>query len=983
MLKKWKEWLVLVDQKCQPVKDWIEKHPKASVYWASALSPMLIMLVVWAFMGMYPFGSKSLMAVDFSHQYISFYGFLKHTVLTGDWSAFAYSFTKSLGGDMIGVLAYYLISPFNIVYILLPLKYFPLGVFLTIWLRYGAIGCSFAYLLIKRYKALEKPGLIPLFSTAYTLSGMLVSYQMNPIFYDAMIMLPLLIVALEEVLEGAKPYRYMILLATTMFLQFYMGYMIAIFIALYASYYMAPKFTSEGNWRQKIWNFFQPLLKVLGFSILGVSLAAVLLCPLVLNLMESKGQVGGGMQFAWALQINPLDILSKLMIGGFDTTSGWSAGPNLPNIYVGAVSLLGFLFYFKFAKAHRFQKIGAGLITAIFFLSFVHEFTSKIWHMGQNPAGFFYRFSWILSFYMVLLAYQAYKEKPRLKWKGIIIGLVTIGLSAYYVNSQDYTYIAKKQPEAVADFLKSNGTLLSFLLALLTASLLYTIWFIWEKDKKQKLGATLVLIATLALAIFLLQKGYLLTQLTFTILTWLLVLLAFSLPVKKVTWVLLSILTVLELATNAYLSQVTLGYADAYKFSDATVSVKRVTDTIQAESDATFYRIAGTFAYSRTSPTLLNYPGLSTFSSSLERATMDHFAFMGDYGLNASTQYSNGTLVTDALYGVRYYIDRKDYSQEMVDSHPERQYFGRLTSRQDILEKFTKKVYEDSRYVVYENPDAFSIAFGTNPLVQNITFGYNNPLSNQNLILNTMMGEHENTVSYYQNYSFAGIEIDNLKVSTNATGETIYHRMDMNKPGIIRYKAIPKSSYTYYFLTPYDLKNHRNKVSILLNHQWLPQSVNFPQKQLWQLASNAEGKEITLEFRFTTDADEEINMTNAGFVRADNSAIEQVLQKRKEQNMVVTKWTNTKVAGTVDITDDSTVMMTSIPYSPSWTVKVDGKRVATKKAWGTFLSFPITSGKHKIVMTFFPRGLTMGFVISLASLISIWSMYRFDKKRQV
>ncbi|MGZ7246498.1 YfhO family protein, partial [Streptococcus pyogenes] len=83
------------------------------------------------------------------------------------------------------------------------------------------------------------------------------------------------------------------------------------------------------------------------------------------------------------------DILSKLMIGGFDTTSGWSAGPNLPNIYVGATSLLGFLFYFKFAKAHRFQKIAAGLVTSVFFLSFVHEFTSKIWHMGQNPASFF------------------------------------------------------------------------------------------------------------------------------------------------------------------------------------------------------------------------------------------------------------------------------------------------------------------------------------------------------------------------------------------------------------------------------------------------------------------------------------------------------------------------------------------------------------------------------------------------------------------
>ena len=93
---------------------------------------------------------------------------------------------------MIGVLGYYLMSPFNIIYILAPLKYFGAAVFLTIWLRYGAIGLSFAFLLIKRYKGLEsRKWLVPLFSTAYALSGMLVSYQMNVIFYDAMIMLQL------------------------------------------------------------------------------------------------------------------------------------------------------------------------------------------------------------------------------------------------------------------------------------------------------------------------------------------------------------------------------------------------------------------------------------------------------------------------------------------------------------------------------------------------------------------------------------------------------------------------------------------------------------------------------------------------------------------------------------------------------------------------------------------------------------------------
>ena len=128
-----------------------------------------------------------------------------------------------------------------------PFKHYGLAVFLTIWLRYGAIGLSFSHFLIKRYKGAEsRVWLVPLFATAYALSGMLVSYQMNVIFYDAMIMLPLVIVYLEELLDGGRPYRYAFILGLTVFLQFYMGYMISIFIVLYSCYYVSPRLSIQG-----------------------------------------------------------------------------------------------------------------------------------------------------------------------------------------------------------------------------------------------------------------------------------------------------------------------------------------------------------------------------------------------------------------------------------------------------------------------------------------------------------------------------------------------------------------------------------------------------------------------------------------------------------------------------------------------------------------------------------------------------------------
>ena len=951
-------------------QEFLKKNPKKILYALSALAPMTIMLVVWAFMGMYPFGSKSLMAVDFGQQYISFFGLLKNAILTGDLSSLSYSFTKSLGGDMIGVLGYYLMSPFNLIYILMPLKYFGAAVFLTIWLRYGAIGLSFAFLLIKRYKGLEsRKWMVPLFSTAYALSGMLVSYQMNVIFYDAMIMLPIVIVYLEQLLDGEAPYRYSFVLGLAVLLQFYMGYMISIFVALYACFYVSPRLMVEGDLKTKLKNYIPPLLQAVIYSIIGIGTAAVLLLPVFFNLLESKGQIGGGMTFSFAFQINPLDILAKMVIGGFDTTSGWSAGPNLPNIYIGALGFLGFIFYFLSKNVSKVKKWAAGIVTLVFLTSFVNEFVSKIWHMGQNPAGFFFRFSWLFSFFMLLLAYQAVKERPVVsKWTNLGIG-IGLALSVCYIQSKSYTFIAKVQPEAITNYFSKNVFLPLLVLVVLGGLGFYAYWTKSQKSQREKMILIGVTSVFIVIAFLLLKAGYLLTQVSLTVIAYLIVLLILNFKLSRFAVVIVSFVSILEFGYNAYLSQVTLGYDNVNKFSDATVSVKRVTDNIQENSDQKFYRIASDFGYSRTVPSLISYPGLSTFSSSLERSTMDHFAFMGDLGVNASTQYSNGTPLTDALYGVRYFMSVKNFDQKEMEDNPDKMYFYRFTDRFDLKRYFTEKVYEDKRYVVYKNPKSFPLAYGTNVLVRNIKFGVNNAFANQNIILNSMEGHQKaknDTIEYFKPLAFNAIETENVieeKVNKE-TGEAIYKRADTSKDAIIRYRITPRTNYTYYFFTPVSL-THKQDYSVLLNGKWLTNNKSFTQRQIWQLTDQTENKETVIEFRFRTD---QIDMSNAGVYRADVDQIEQVLENRKKQGLKVTKFSNTHIVGNVSITDNSKYMMTSIPYSDGWKVKVDGKFVQTSKAWNAFLAFPISKGNHKVEFVFRQKGVILGALLSIVSI---------------
>ena len=165
--------------------------------------------------------------------------------------------------------------------------------------------------------------------------------------------------------------------------------------------------------------------------------------------------------------------------------------------------------------------------------------------------------------------------------------------------------------------------------------------------------------------------------------------------------------------------------------------------------------------------------------------------------------------------------------------------------------------------------------------------------------------------------------------------------------------------------------------SVLVKGKWLPNNKTFTQRQLWQLTDNTENQETVIEFRFRTD---KIDMSHAGVYRADLDQIQKVLDNRKKQGLEVTKFSNTHIVGNVNITDDSKFMMTSIPYSDGWKVKVDGKFVQTEKSWNAFLSFPITKGKHKIEFVFKKKGFILGSLLSIVSIASLVLIMKRSKE---
>ncbi len=88
------------------------------IFILSFILPMVIMFVVFTSLGVGFIGDKTIVSSDMYTQYVAYFGKFKD-ILSGDGSIF-YSFNKSIGGNNIGLFAYYLASPLNLLLILFP-----------------------------------------------------------------------------------------------------------------------------------------------------------------------------------------------------------------------------------------------------------------------------------------------------------------------------------------------------------------------------------------------------------------------------------------------------------------------------------------------------------------------------------------------------------------------------------------------------------------------------------------------------------------------------------------------------------------------------------------------------------------------------------------------------------------------------------------------------------------------------------------------
>ncbi|MCY9806931.1 YfhO family protein [Lentilactobacillus senioris] len=857
----------------------LKQHPLI----ISFLLPIIITTIYFAFRGMAPFGQSSILTVDLGQQYIDFFAYFKHTLLT-DPSSFLYSFSKGLGGDMLGTWAYYLMSPLNLILLFCSTSQLPSGILILTVLKYGLSGLTFAYLL-KANKV--NTAYIPVFAISYSLMGWVIANQLNIIWLDAVIILPLIYLGLQRLILQQRVGTYITWLAIMLIVNYYLAFMIAIFTVL-TSWFININFS---NSRRQFW---QNQWRWLWSSLVAGGISAVITLPTFYSLLTSKINYSEN-KINWKIEYLPLKFFGKFFTGSLDFKQLPSG---TPNIFVASLVLILFNYFYFSKQFNRKLRLTHGLITLILFVSMWFEPLDLFWHAMQMPVWYTYRFAFIFSFWLVLTAAKVFTtvlsdelSLNALK-KALIISFITIFVVGILLPKLEYLTLTN---------------------------------YIWG-----------IIYFSLTAALIILVQKFKLWQVNY-------------LPG------LLLLLVGAEMAFNLVNSLNNLAYLSKDEYTVPASIIQQQAARLPQKPN-NFYRVASTFMRTKNDALTGSYNGTSVFSSTLESTSSKFYGNLGAPDGDSFIAYTNGTTFSDTLLGIKYYWSANAV-QNPLTGKPANSPLETQTTRPDLN---SYPIMNKDQYVsTHVNSNALPIAF----LANATDFNYqttNSPIAFQNQLFTQITNQSQSLIVPTK---LPTLNYQNLYPVNKLTNSVLRKRQLLN-PASFNFTLKAKKGHSYYLTLGSDVSS--KEVAIYVNGKKIKQYSNYRHTVIANLANVKKNENVAVLFVVKKN---NAWLQNVNLYQLNNKRLNTALKETKTRSLKLTHVSNTNVTGNITINKNRQDLLTTIPASKGWHVKVDDHPIKTQ-TWGQmFLKVPLSRGHHRIQITYWPQGLTAGIIISCCSLL--------------
>ena len=356
----------------------------------TGLLALVCMVLCYSFLGVWPVGAKSVMLVDMHHQYAPLLSEMRDTILHGN--SLLYNFDLGLGASYLPLIGYYCASPFNLILLLFPENLLTEAILVITLLKNALIAAFFALCLQYVYK--KRSYGITAVSLLFSMMMYMIAYSWNIMWLDVIMVLPLIVMGFEMMMREKKILLYTLSLAYALFVNYYIAFMVCVFMVLYFVVYVLRE---KRDARDVAAGF----LRFGGYSILAAMLSALLLVPVAMSLGTTSAS-DGGFAAAWSANFDFFDLLGRHL---YDVTPTIRSG-NMPNIYCGLlpVFLLPLFATTKAIPARR-RATMVGLL-GVMAVSLCLNNLDLLWHGLHSPNDLPYRFSFLYCFVLLLIAYE-------------------------------------------------------------------------------------------------------------------------------------------------------------------------------------------------------------------------------------------------------------------------------------------------------------------------------------------------------------------------------------------------------------------------------------------------------------------------------------------------------------------------------------------------------------------------------------------------
>ncbi len=387
--------------------NWVNLGPYLTAFFV----PMIVMLIVCAERGIWPFGDRCFLRTDLYHQYAPFFKELNYKLRTG--GSLFYSWDIGGGTNFWSLAAYYLASPTNLLVSLCPEEYIIEFVTGTIFNKIAICSVTMAYYLNKKHGKSGVEGYAAAFiGIFYSLSGYMAAYNWNVMWLDCLFLFPLVILGVERLALENKGLVYAITLGLSILTNYYIAIMTCGGVIVYCLFLVA---VDKRFYKQ----FGIKFLKFVGYTLLAIALSGVFLIPYI-KYFDMTASADSTFKWEWNSYFSVFKMLARHLIN-VEVHTGLE---HWPNIYSGMAVFFLIPFYYLNRKVTLREKIGYTVLIIFFYFSFSTRAMDYIWHVFHIPNSLPCRQAYIYIFLLLTMAYRGFMGIKERSYRDITFAMI-------------------------------------------------------------------------------------------------------------------------------------------------------------------------------------------------------------------------------------------------------------------------------------------------------------------------------------------------------------------------------------------------------------------------------------------------------------------------------------------------------------------------------------------------------------------------------